>query len=302
MIREIQDGIVDTSIAGFNWIPERSEIVDFTQGIFPNVNKIFIRRPTKQDISLKYFMLGNFPKRNQLFYTKVPTFQILNFTYLFLEFTIHAWIIIIAFYILLIFVFFLAIHALISFQKDKITNETRIGFALKTALDICGHAYLNKPNRRRKFLKTNRTYQILVMVVATLGFVILSYYKAQMNAALNVEVENVPISSWEDLDKSDYKILVWHGGVTESIFKNSPEGSLLQKIYQEKISTVPTKQHINFVGFNGTVSPILSDKFIAFESEESYQMLAEFPCKITKVDSIKYVNSSIITRYIKLPI
>ena len=177
--------------------------------------------------------------------------------------------IIIAFYILLIFVFFLAIHALISFQKDKITNETRIGFALKTALDICGHAYLNKPNRRRKFMKTNRTYQILVMVVATLGFVILSYYKAQMNAALNVEVENVPISSWEDLDKSDYKILVWHGGVTESIFKNSPEGSLLQKIYQEKISTVPTKQHINFIGFNGTVSPILSDKFIAFESEES---------------------------------
>ena len=196
--------------------------------------------------------------------------------------------IIIAFYILLIFVFFLAIHALITFQKDKITNdETRKGFAIKTALDICGHAYLNKPNRRRKFMKTNRTYQILGMVVATLGFVILSYYKAQMNAALNVEVENVPISSWEDLDKSDYKILVWHGGVTESIFKNSPKGSLLQKIFKEKISTVPTEQQINYVGIIGTVSPILSDKFVAFESEESYQMLAEFPCEINKVDSIK---------------
>ena len=59
MIKEIQDGIVDTSVAGFNWIPERSEIVDFTQGIFSNVNKIFIRRPTKHDVSLKYFMLGN---------------------------------------------------------------------------------------------------------------------------------------------------------------------------------------------------------------------------------------------------
>ena len=57
--KEIQDGIVDTSVAGFNWIPERSEIVDFTQGIFPNVNKIFLRRPTKHDVSLKYFMLGN---------------------------------------------------------------------------------------------------------------------------------------------------------------------------------------------------------------------------------------------------
>ena len=33
MIREIQDGLVDTSVAGFNWIPERSEIVDFTQGL-----------------------------------------------------------------------------------------------------------------------------------------------------------------------------------------------------------------------------------------------------------------------------
>ena len=195
--------------------------------------------------------------------------------------------IIIAFYILLIFVFFLAIHVLIAFQNDKNTSETRIGFAMQTALDICCHAYLNKPNRQRKFMKTKRTYQILVMVVAILGFVILSYYKAQMNASLNVEVENIPISSWEDLDKSYYKILVWHGGVTESIFKNSPEGSLLQKIFKEKISTVPTEQHINYVGINGTVSPILSDKFVAFESEESYQMLSEFPCKITKVDSIK---------------
>ena len=77
MIREIQDGLVDTSVAGFNWIPERSGIVDFTQGIFPNVNKIFIRRPTKKDISLKYFLLGNF-------LTEINYFaQVMKFAYFF---------------------------------------------------------------------------------------------------------------------------------------------------------------------------------------------------------------------------
>ena len=73
MIKEIQDGIVDTSVAGFNWIPERSEIVDFTQGIYPNVNKIFIRRPTKHDVSLKYFMLGNILRFTSNYFEKVPS-------------------------------------------------------------------------------------------------------------------------------------------------------------------------------------------------------------------------------------
>ena len=63
MIREVQDGIVDASIAGFSATQERFEVVDFSQGLFPYLQTLIIKRPLKTDISVRYFWLG---KRNHL--------------------------------------------------------------------------------------------------------------------------------------------------------------------------------------------------------------------------------------------
>ena len=51
-----------------------------------------------------------------------------------------------------------------------------------------------------------------------------------MNAALNVEVDNIPFKSWEDVSKSDYKIIVLMGSSQEDRFKKSPKGSIMNNI------------------------------------------------------------------------
>ena len=63
------------------------------------------------------------------------------------------------------------------------------------------------------------TYKSIRLVLMTLGFVTLTYYKAMLNAALNVDVNNIPLESWEDIANSHYKILVGMGSDDEDSFK-----------------------------------------------------------------------------------
>lgn len=58
MLAEIYEGIVDTSVAGFGQSIPRIEIVDFTQALFVPQQILFIRSPSKGDISLHYFWFG----------------------------------------------------------------------------------------------------------------------------------------------------------------------------------------------------------------------------------------------------
>ena len=60
MIREVQDGIVDASIAGFMATEERFEVADFSPGLFQAVQTIIIKRPKKTDVSFRYFLLGKY--------------------------------------------------------------------------------------------------------------------------------------------------------------------------------------------------------------------------------------------------
>lgn len=60
MIAEIISTIVDTSVAGFIMNTERNQLVDFTQGVFQYRTGLLIRTPSKQEISLNYFLLGKF--------------------------------------------------------------------------------------------------------------------------------------------------------------------------------------------------------------------------------------------------
>ena len=58
MLAEVSEGLVDTSIAGFEQTLPRFEVVDFTQELFGNDVAFFIRRPSKRDLSMRYFWLG----------------------------------------------------------------------------------------------------------------------------------------------------------------------------------------------------------------------------------------------------
>ena len=114
----MQDNTVDTSVAGFVWDLQRNEAADFTQGIFPGTIAAIIRRPTKLDVSFRYFHL---------------------------EFTGYSWLMIIIVYlswmILLTAIFYISY----SFAIEKTSlKKSMLLSAFIMSSNICLKAYINK--------------------------------------------------------------------------------------------------------------------------------------------------------------
>ena len=59
-----------------------------------------------------------------------------------------------------------------------------------------------------------------------------------MNAALNVFVENLPVSNWKDVANSDLRMLIWQDTSAEALLKRSSPGSILRQIYDERIGMI----------------------------------------------------------------
>ena len=58
MLSEVRDQYVDISTAAYGWTTERNTLVDFTRGIAFSTITLLIRRPSKHDLSFRYFFLG----------------------------------------------------------------------------------------------------------------------------------------------------------------------------------------------------------------------------------------------------
>ena len=59
MLSEVRDQYVDIAVAGYGWNAERNTLVEFTPPIAVATIVLLIRRPSKHDMSLRYFFLGN---------------------------------------------------------------------------------------------------------------------------------------------------------------------------------------------------------------------------------------------------
>ena len=60
MLSEVRDQYVDISVAAYGRTPERNTLVDFTPGIGLSSIILLIRRPSKHDMSFRYFFLGKY--------------------------------------------------------------------------------------------------------------------------------------------------------------------------------------------------------------------------------------------------
>ena len=58
MLSEVKDQYVDISVAAYAWNAERNALVDFTVGIGSTSIVLLIRKPSKHDLSFRYFFLG----------------------------------------------------------------------------------------------------------------------------------------------------------------------------------------------------------------------------------------------------
>ena len=116
MIREIIDGFVDTSIAGFVHDLSRNNVVDFSPALFRSIRTIIIRKPSKRDFHIRYFTL---------------------------EFTNDSWILIILLYLFIIGSFGLILKILFRYELELLRLKSSHKAWLKS-LDICFNAFINK--------------------------------------------------------------------------------------------------------------------------------------------------------------
>ena len=190
------------------------------------------------------------------------------------------------FYMVLLILFGFILSVLKTFGIERIEpRHSHFQFALIYSVNICLKAIINKASTTK--LQSN-TYKMMLTTLMTLSLVVMSYYRAQMNAALNSQVDNIGINSWQDVLESDYKFIFRDGDYAEGIFKYAHKGSVLNKIYQEKIVNVPTENNLQNIGSEGAIFLLLSkDNYLVLDQEEPYLEFEEYPCQITKVNILQ---------------
>ena len=173
----------------------------------------------------------------------------------------------------------------VSESKQVTAKKVRAMIAIRDAINITLRGIINKGTNN--IFKKSQAFKILIFSLMVFGFILLCYYKAQMNAALNVEVDNMPIKSWEDVYNSHYKLLVWFGTVTAQRLSNAPKGSLLHNIYLEKVQTVSEDYYLNNIGFTKSVPLILSGEYLVFDELMPYLSSEDYPCGITEIKEFR---------------
>ena len=182
-------------------------------------------------------------------------------------------------------IFILYVSLKFGIEKSSKEKQLQSVFVFMVAINICLRALINKPTN---ITLTSQTSKLMIVVLMTFCFVILSYYRAQMNAALNVDLHIFPINSWEEVDKSNYIVLAQKSSVAEDKFKYAPNGTVLKKIYYEKISSVSDNELIGAVGFEKSIHTIMNgDSHIVYESLELYERSPDYPCNIIDIKHLQ---------------
>ena len=190
------------------------------------------------------------------------------------------------FYMVLLILLGLILSFLKNFGIERIeSQQSYFQFALRNSVSICFSAIINKAATTKL---QSHTFKIMLTTLMTLSLVVMSYYRAQMNAALNSQVDNIGMKSWQDVLESDYKFLFWTGSYTEDIFKNADKENVLNKIYQKKMANAPIENTLQHIRYEGAISALLSnDNYLVLDHEEFFINFKEYPCQITKISALR---------------
>ena len=200
----------------------------------------------------------------------------MNCTSVLSEFTELSWLYLLGMEVILLLASYGLIYTMIHCNIEHVPeNISKAKYAFGIALTVCLKATINKGSN---FKLKSQSYKIVVFSIMVLGLIVLSYYKAQMNAALNVDNNEVPIKTWSDIAQSDYKLLAWKGSIQYNWFRDAhnqePKNEVFMQIFNEKIET------FNDIGFEGTIPKILSGKYLALSISGPYIETKENPCQI----------------------
>ncbi len=124
------------------------------------------------------------------------------------------------------------------------------------------------------------------LVLMFMSMLILFYYRAAMNAFLNVKVFRVPINSHEDIIDTDMDLVVKKGVYTEQVFMFAQEGSLFQAIFDKKLKG--TKRFHELGNNDDAVLDIVKrNKAIYLHDLFAIVDREDYPCGILDVKALR---------------
>ncbi len=273
MFAEVGYGMVDTSSASFDVTLERVEFADFASTVFHGSMGLIVLQPDDADFSVH-----------------PHTLELLTTT----------WMVIAIAYIMLIALSLSCVFIVKISNIDNETDHKRLNLVNDT-FAFCLRAFIGKVvivhDQNGKFeanhlfkgygngIKSkSRGLKVLLFSILLLGMFNLIAYRCMLNASLNVKFYQLPINSWEDIVHSDFDVMIWQGGAVDSMLTNSPPGSVMQKIYEEKIKHSDV---LNGFSTKEAIGKVLDGSSIIFDYLGTYKEMPEYPCKIIDVPHLK---------------
>jgi hypothetical protein len=115
------------------------------------------------------------------------------------------------------------------------------------------------------------------------------HYQAQLNAALNVKVLELPFSSWEELATTDLDVLVTSGSAYSDAFEFAPIGSTKSQIYKNQIQSIPIEEQLGSIGYAGAVTKVLEGNTILLTEMQPMMQMNVYPCEMIDIKTIVLV-------------
>ncbi len=126
--------------------------------------------------------------------------------------------------------------------------------------------------------------RLALFVLVLMGFLILTTYQAVMKAFLQMSDKTLPFESYAEILESNLDVVTFKGSADEDYFKGAPEGSILRRIYDEKISHYPGVLEL---GTEETIYRVKSNQAIYAGDLGTILGSSKNPCDLIDLKSIR---------------
>ena len=255
MIQEVHEKRSHLGIAAFSFTKERSEVVEFSPPLFKANILMFLK----------------YPERRSSWTTFIEPFD----PYLWFSLCV------------LILLLSLSVSATYQFGPEKTKNPGSFIFSLNFLLILGAQMGQGSAIEPKSF-----STRIVFITNYLLGVVILASYSSKMVAFLSTVKLHPEIETLEEVPGSDFKFGYLKGTATSDMFKKAQEGTIFQKIFDEKVKQNPGSLVDNY---SEVPEKVLNEKYIFVGFAPSVIELIE--CEIlplstpVRKDDIGYVWS-----------
>ncbi len=113
-------------------------------------------------------------------------------------------------------------------------------------------------------------------------------YRGIFNAFLSIKLVQLPYNTWEDvLDDNDVRVIISSGQYQNEQFMFAPEGSLYNKVFEQKIADKPSWKDLG--GSDGAKKELLKGKAVYYGDTNWLFKEKAYPCSIMTLSTFRFV-------------